>query len=244
MATVLHLTDTHIAVDAAYALKGVEVRGSLAKVLAHASRHQSTPELLLATGDLAQDGSEAAYRWLAETLEPAASRLAALAGNHDDPSHLAAVLPMPRQIQLDGWRIILLHTPVPEAEGGRLADSELAFLAQALAAPPMPTLIALHHPPLLLGSRWLDAIGLDNAGDFWRLVEHRHQVRAVLFGHAHQAFDAFRGTVRLLGTPSTCAQFLPYADDFALDTLPPGYRTLTLHADGNLETAVHYLPPA
>jgi 3',5'-cyclic-AMP phosphodiesterase len=242
MATVLHLTDTHIAVDAAYALKGVEVRESLAQVLAHAGR-QGRPELLLATGDLAQDGSEAAYRWLAGALEPAASRLAALAGNHDNPSLLAAVLPMPRQIQLDGWRIILLHTAVPEAEGGRLADSELTFLDQTLAAPPMPTLIALHHPPLLLGSRWLDAIGLDNAGDFWRLVEHRQQMRAVLFGHAHQAFDAFRGAVRLLGTPSTCAQFLPYADDFALDTLPPGYRTLALHANGQLETAVHYLSP-
>lgn len=243
MAMVLHLTDTHIAASEDYALKGVGVRRSLTRILADCAR-QGQPDLLLATGDLAQDGSEAAYRWLAETLEPTVPRLACLAGNHDDPVHLAAVLPMPKQLLLEGWRIILLHTPIPDAEGGCLADSELVFLDEALAAPPMPTLIALHHPPLSLGSRWLDTIGLENAGDFWRLVEHRHQVRAVLFGHAHQAFDTLRGSIRLLGTPSTCAQFRPHADAFALDTLPPGYRTLALHADGQLETAVHYLPPA
>ena len=243
MATILHLTDTHIAADGAYALKGVGVRASLRAVLAHAGR-QGMAELLLATGDLAQDGSEAAYRWLAGVLNPAAVQLACVAGNHDDPLHLAAALSVPKQLLLDGWRIVLLHTALPEAEGGSLAESELAWLDEALAAPPLPTLIALHHPPVTLGSRWLDAIGLDNAGDFWRRVERSHHVRAVLFGHAHQAFDAFRGTVRLLGTPSTCAQFLPHADEFALDALPPGYRTLALHADGRLETAVHYLPSA
>lgn len=238
--TILHLTDTHIASDAAYALKGVEVRHSLSQVLVHASGHRH--ELLLATGDLSQDGSEAAYRWLADILKPAASEIACLAGNHDDPSHLAAVLPMPNQILLDGWHIILLHTPMPEAEGGYLVESELAFLAEVLAAPAMPTLIALHHPPVSLHSRWLDAIGLENAGNFWRIVERHQHVRAVLFGHAHQAFDAQRGSVRLLGTPSTCAQFRPQSDDFALDTLPPGYRTLTLRKNGQLETAVYFLP--
>jgi Icc protein len=243
MATVLHLTDTHIARDAAYALKGVGVRDGLTRVLAHCTR-SGPADLLLATGDLAHDGSEAAYRWLAESFTPAAARVAALAGNHDEPARLSAILPAPKEVEIGGWRIVLLHTQRTDAEGGHLADTELAFLDEALAAPPMPTLIALHHPPLLLGSRWLDAIGLDNAGDFWRLVERRHPVRAVLFGHAHQAFDALRGNVRVLGTPSTCVQFRPHAIEFALDTLPPGYRTLALHPDGGLETAVHYLPRA
>lgn len=241
MATVLHLTDTHIADDPAFALKGVKVRDSLTRVLVDSARH-GRPNLLLATGDLSHDGSGTAYRWLADTLIPVAPRLAALAGNHDDPAPLAAILPMPRKVELGGWRILLLHTPVPGMEGGHLADDELAFLDRALAAPAMPTLVALHHPPLALGSRWLDAIGLDNAGDFWRLVEPRRQVRAVLFGHAHQAFDGRRGPVRVLGTPSTCAQFRPHAVEFALDARPPGYRMLTLHADGGLDTAVHYLP--
>lgn len=238
MASILHLTDTHIADDAGYALKGVAVREALQAVLTHAARKRH--DLRLVTGDLAQDGSAAAYRWLADTLGPAP--LACLAGNHDDPAPLAAALPTPKSLSLDGWRLILLHTAVPGEEGGHLAASELAFLDEALSASDVPVLIALHHPPIALDSRWLDAIGLSNADEFWRLVERHHPVRAVLFGHAHQAFDAQRGAVRLLGTPSTCAQFLPHAESFAMDTRPPGYRTLELLPDGRLDTMVHHLP--
>src|SRR5438067_1187347 len=43
---------------------------------------------------------------------------------------------------------------------------------------------------------------------------------------------------RLLATPSTCAQFLPNSDDFAVDRRPPGYRTLELRPDGSLLTEV------
>jgi 3',5'-cyclic-AMP phosphodiesterase len=44
--------------------------------------------------------------------------------------------------------------------------------------------------------------------------------------------------VRLIATPSTCAQFLPRSDDFAVDSRPPAYRTLELRADGTLITEV------
>jgi Icc protein len=63
-------------------------------------------------------------------------------------------------------------------------------------------------------------------------------VRAVVWGHVHQTFDALRGSVRLLATPSTCAQFQPGTHEFALDSLPPAYRTLQLRADGTLSTEV------
>jgi Icc protein len=57
----------------------------------------------------------------------------------------------------------------------------------------------------------------------------------------HQNYDALRKGVRLLATPSTCAQFLPNSDDFALDPRPPAYRTLELRADGSLLTEVVWL---
>jgi Icc protein len=63
-------------------------------------------------------------------------------------------------------------------------------------------------------------------------------VRAIVWGHVHQSYDALRKGVRLLATPSTCAQFLPNSDDFAVDRRPPGYRTLELRADGSLLTEV------
>jgi Icc protein len=61
----------------------------------------------------------------------------------------------------------------------------------------------------------------------------------------HQQFDGVRrnghGDLRLMATPSSCVQFLPRADDFALDDRPPGYRQLVLHADGRIDTQVQWL---
>jgi len=68
-------------------------------------------------------------------------------------------------------------------------------------------------------------------------------VCAVLWGHVHQAFEGERRGVRLLATPSTCAQFLPESDDFAVDHRPPAYRLLELRADGTMATALKWVTP-
>jgi Icc protein len=60
----------------------------------------------------------------------------------------------------------------------------------------------------------------------------------------HQCFDTRRRGVRLLATPSTCAQFLPQANEFAVDARPPAYRRITLQPDGTLETEVVWVEPA
>ena len=59
-----------------------------------------------------------------------------------------------------------------------------------------------------------------------------------IIGVGESASDGLRKGVRLLATPSTCAQFLPNVDDFAVDPRPPAYRTLELRADGSLLTEV------
>ena len=96
--------------------------------------------------------------------------------------------------------------------------------------------------PAAVGSAWLDAIGLADAAAFWNIVDRHPQVKGVLWGHAHQAFAGRRGNVKLLGTPSTCLQFLPQSDDFAIDTRGPGWRWLELRDDGTLDSAVEWVP--
>ncbi len=77
--------------------------------------------------------------------------------------------------------------------------------------------------------------------EFLELLDAHPQVRAISWGHVHQSLDTRRRGVRLLATPSTCVQFLPLSDQFALDRRPPAYRRLTLHADGTLDTEVVWL---
>ena len=102
-------------------------------------------------------------------------------------------------------------------------------------------MVCLHHHPVPMSSRWLDRVGLNNAAEFLHTIDAHRNVRAVVWGHVHQNYDALRKGVRMLATPSTCAQFAPNSDDFAVDRRPPAYRTFELRPDGSLLTEVVWL---
>ncbi len=87
-------------------------------------------------------------------------------------------------------------------------------------------------------------MGLAEAEGFWSVIDRHAHVRAVVWGHVHQAFDGKRGDVRLLATPSTGAQFLPKSDRYAVDAAPPAYRSFELHADGRIDSQVHWVESA
>ncbi len=143
------------------------------------------------------------------------------------------------------WLVVMLSTHAAGRVDGELGPTALAELERTLvAAGGMNTLLVLHHPPVAVGSAWLDEIGLADAAAFWEVLDPHANVRGVLWGHAHQAFEGQRGSVRLMGTPSTCLQFLPGSADFALDTRGPGWRWLELHADGRIDSQVEWVPPA
>jgi len=128
-----------------------------------------------------------------------------------------------------------------ELAKGALTSTELARLDAALARSPKHAMVCLHHHPIAMGSRWLDTVGLTQPDEFWRVIDAHAHVRAVVWGHVHQVYDGHRGTVRLFATPSTGAQFLPKSERYAVDSRPPAFRQFDLHADGRIETVVHWI---
>jgi Icc protein len=44
-----------------------------------------------------------------------------------------------------------------------------------------------------------------------------------------------------MGTPSTCAQFLPGSDRYAIDSRPPAYRLLDLRDDGRIHSEIRWV---
>lgn len=248
-ACVLQLTDLHLYAEPGTALLGLDTRRSFEAVLARATADFPAADLCLLSGDLSEDGSAAAYRYLAERMagQPWPSRW--LPGNHDDGSTLAAALAGrpegERQLRVGTWQLLLLDSSVPGQAGGALGAAQRAWLAEALvAAGTAPVLVALHHHPVPCGTAWIDAQCIADAEAFWTLLAGHPQVRAVLCGHIHQAFDRLHRGVRVLASPSTCLQFEPGSPTFRLATSGPGYRWLRLHADGGLDTGVVCLPAA
>jgi Icc protein len=105
-------------------------------------------------------------------------------------------------------------------------------------------MICLHHPPVEMQSKWLDSVGLGNGSEFIARAAASGRVRVAIFGHVHQHYDAPHAGVRLIATPSTCRQFLPHADEFAVDERPPAYRCIQLHPDGSVDAELVWVERA
>ena len=241
---VLHLTDTHLFADADSELRGVNTHLSLAAVCRHFITSKHDADVVLVTGDLVQDDSRAAYLRCRETLEALELPVQLCPGNHDVRKLMRDVLERPgydycSAVRIGAWSVISIDSCVDGQPGGRVSDAELERLASLLTTcADSHVLLCLHHPPVELGSRWLDSVGLENGDKLLELTTRAGNVRAMLFGHAHQAFDEMVNNIRLLCTPSTCRQFKPGSDVFAVDDEPPAYRMLELHDDGTIETSI------
>jgi len=242
---ILHITDPHLYGSATGRLRGVETDPSLQAVLDDAFARVPDYRAVLVTGDLVQDDKSGYLRF--RSLFGALTKpVLCIPGNHDEPEAMRQELAAaPFEIcgahEIGDWHFIMLDSFDPGHVGGRLIQSELARLDAALARSPKHAMVCLHHHPIAMGSRWLDSVGLADPGEFWRIIETHAHVRAVVWGHVHQNYDGKRGDVRLFATPSTGAQFLPHSDRYAVDSRPPAYRTFELHADGRIETSVHWV---
>jgi Icc protein len=244
----LHFTDTHLFGDPDARLRGVATTTSLRACVEHARREALPADAILVSGDVVHD-DPGGYGALELLLAPLDAPALIVAGNHDLPAEMHRQLDRaPFQtrgvFKTGNWRVLLLESWfAASAEGeGRLGDAALSELDAELARHrDAYVLLCLHHPPLLMDAPDLDSLRLADAEPFRALVARHPQVRAVTWGHAHQALDVLRDGVRWMCTPSTCFQFRTRAPGFASDARAPGYRVLDLAADGGLATEVVWL---
>lgn len=240
---VVQLTDSHLFADARGKLLGLETCHSLARVVDQVLLERPVVDLVLATGDLSQDGSADSYRHFRRQAERIDAQRRWCPGNHDEREAMCQVAGdsdlMRPVLDIGAWRIVLLDSLVPGSVFGVLADDQLDMLEQALSqAPERHALVCLHHHPVSIGSRWMDSIGLRNPEALFAVLDRHPQVRALLWGHVHQSFDQQHDRLRLLATPSTSVQFEPGSSDFQIGNQSPGYRWLRLFPDGRVETGV------
>jgi len=242
---ILQITDSHLFAEKHETLLGVNTWESYKAVLDAIKAQQRECNLIVATGDLAQDHTAAAYQHFAEGIASFNAPCVWLPGNHDfQPAMYSAlqdagISPAKRVFVGDHWQILLLDSQVFGVPHGELSEFQLEWLEQKLAdAPERYTLLLLHHHPLPSGCSWLDQHSLRNAGELGNVLQRFPKVRHLLCGHIHQELDLDWNGCRLLATPSTCVQFKPHCANFTLDTIAPGWRWLDLYADGTLHTEV------
>jgi 3',5'-cyclic-AMP phosphodiesterase len=190
------LSDPHIRV-------GPDDQGSaaaLAKAVDAVLALDPLPDAVLVSGDLADGATAAEYDRVRELLTPLPMPVHVLPGNHDqldwDGPHAADVGEL---------RLIGCDTTRPGRDDGRL---DLGWLEAQLAQSTAPTIVAMHHPPLLTGIGGLDAIALPalERAALAALLERSPHVRRVVAGHVHRAAFATLGGCAVVTCPGTNLQ--------------------------------------
>lgn len=245
---ILQITDTHLFAGEHETLLGINTYRSYHAVLDAIQAQQEAFDLIVATGDLAQDHSLEAYRHFSRGIRQLDAPCVWLPGNHDfqpamvDALAEADIAPSKQVLVGDKWQIILLDSQVFGVPHGELSDYQLEWLERCLKNQPERfTLLLLHHHPSPSGCTWLDQHSLRNAHSLAAVLARYPQVNTILCGHIHQEMDLDWHGRRLLATPSTCVQFKPHCTNFTIDDVAPGWRYLDLMPDGRLETEVFRL---
>jgi len=242
---ILQISDIHIYADKKAELLGVKTLDSFQGVTALIKKNNVNPDVIILSGDLSQDGTEASYLHIAEQLQEFNVPVYYVPGNHDDPKVLTRIFPRNnisshKHVVLKSWQLILLNSQKIGAVEGFLDRSQLNFLQHCLQRySEHHALVILHHPPVPVGSAWLDKIGLSNPKEFWDIAMRYPKLAAVAFGHVHQEFSQKVNGIQCYAVPATCVQFKTQQHDFALENLPPGYRLFELSDNGALQTSVY-----
>ncbi len=252
MIRVLHLTDTHVVAaedlarppstfaGAVAAVQGRSTSDLLRLVLDAVTTDGFDPDVVLHTGDAADDGEPASYVRLRELLGAIDAPVLAVAGNHDRADQLAVALGQEpdavRSTDLDGWRLVLLDTSIYDRDHGEVLPDALEAFEQAIATAPGAVLVGLHHPPISACDE--PSCQLRQADAVLAILDRDPNVRAVVSGHLHVTDDIHRNGVDYLLSPSSCLQLHhhhPLREHNTTPT-PVGARLLELHDDGRVSS--------
>lgn len=239
---VAQVTDCHLPSDPQQPYRGIDPHKNLKALLKKVRAMK--PDLLLATGDLSEDGGRPSYLALQKYFKPLRVPVLALPGNHDDPALLADIFPGSPVDSIavsehGPWQIIRLNSCLAGRPEGVLSEISLNVLEHFLNHHPhAPLLIAVHHQPITIGSPWIDKYPLTEAEAFLRLVDKHTNVKAVVWGHVHQVFEAHRNGTAMLAGPSSAINALSGAQRFIPDSTGPACRWLELGADQTISSGI------
>ncbi len=205
---IVQISDFHVDLRVQTPAGTVDTRERLHQAVAHVKALRPAPDVVLATGDLVNDGAPEQYAIVAQTLATLPMPCYVIPGNHDDRENLRRAFPDKPYLADTGefvhyvvddypLRLIALDTLVPGRDKGELCQRRLAWLQARLAeAPQRPTLIFMHHPPFATGLPVFDNMSLRGSADMGEIIRQHPQIEAVICGHVHRSIHTrWNGTV-------------------------------------------------
>jgi 3',5'-cyclic-AMP phosphodiesterase len=248
---IVQISDLHVAETDASVRRFVDTNANLARAIAYIGAMQPRPDLVVATGDLCDNGLAGEYRLLRELLDRFEMPVYVIPGNHDEIAPLVAALDNHTYLPRDGGslqyavegdvRIVAVDTTRPGHHEGWFDADRARWLDDTLAAAPStPTLVMMHHPPFDTGIWWMDRSHIRGVEAFEGVVRRHPQVRQVIAGHIHRSIQTAWGETIVSVAPSTAHQvgleLTPEAEP-VLTAEPPMFTLM----DWTGESCISYL---
>ncbi len=187
MFVVAHISDLHF--------NGTRFnRSRIQSTLSYINARAAGIDVLLVTGDIADEGAPSEYREAFGVLDSPLPILIT-AGNHDVREPFSATLlgaetsgPINHARRVGDVLFLMCDSSIPPGRNdGYLDDRTIAWMSAQLESegPDTPVFIAFHHPPVELHMPFMDSIRQTGEERLIPLVEHHPNIVAFLCGHAH-----------------------------------------------------------
>lgn len=237
--TLLQISDCHLLADARGEYRGQHPDQGLQRLIP--AMRAFKPDGLVLTGDVAEDGSAEAYHRAIEYVGDLAPKRAVIPGNHDEPELMSQVFSAAgfdqcRVCQWGGWAIALIDSTLANDPAGALSPDQYQVLANAQALG-LPTVVLIHHPPVSVGSPWIDRYALKDPEAFIEALDPA-TVKAVGFGHVHQVYSEHHCGIQFLSAPASSVNAQPEMARFTPDPTGPKARWYRLWPDGRWATGI------
>lgn len=149
------------------------------------------PDLMLHNGDLTDNGILPDYELAVEKLRGINKRILVVPGNHDERNYGHSLFKemiglLDHEVELDWAKIVILNSPQPDRDEGRLGRRRQMYLEEVIKSTPQDKLriVAFHHHLIPVPHSGREVNVLEDAGDVLELIL-QNSVDMVLMGHRH-----------------------------------------------------------
>ena len=215
---IAQISDSHVLTKGGRVADRFDTVAAFERLIESLSRQPVAPDLILFSGDLAEDATDEEYQFVGTRLRSLGIPVRAVPGNHDARATMWAALPdmlgRTEQGHLcvfdDSFplAIIGLDTLVQGAPHGELCAHRLEWLEARLNdCADRPVLMFMHHPPFLTGLQDMDSMGLLSGQEkLAQLVASHGKVKGILCGHMHRSVHSLCGGAPVCVSPSASHQ--------------------------------------
>lgn len=219
MTLLIQITDTHILPPGEILYDEVDTTLHLAETVQQINRMRPLPDVVMITGDLVEHGDKAGYKHFLELIEPLKMPTYVVPGNHDNPQVMTEVFAgtsyfptsdstFQYAVEDMPFRILALNSRSDGTELPEFDEHRLSWLKRELDQSDKPTLIALHHPPMITGIELIDMGGSEWFQGIKSAVAEANHVKLVICGHCHTDMCGRMGPVPVYMAPATAHQLV------------------------------------